>query len=688
MTTPEGVDSGKVHEPGKPMNGKASIGSKPDNQITKPMVASNSPQKLTPATLPTHLRKSPNELDKVAKISNGSKGTTPTAVADVSLAVAPTTPPTHFKISSNGLEKAAKIYNGSKNPSPSDEASKHIPHYLRPSTASCHHYCKYGVKPEKPQSKRYDSSKHQHNHTTSANKTPLDTPKSAAAKTPKGHKSISDTPSPVKHSTPVKSPSTPTGISSTPGHSSKVSPKEKTAVNKSEFQSKVIRSTALKSKTSPSLPSKSSSEKNIKASVSPKPVINGNSKANLVSSSPSQALNDHENAKKAIQSQNHALNIHGSAKKATPPPKYALDGHSNAKTKKPVLKTIEKSLKRREKNGAVKSDSPRSQSQNSSSDPQHERPDRDGTVEVCSYKEGLPATDQICANDAEDAHQTVEACSDKEELPANDQICANDAEDAHQFDEHSHSADETSEEHADTMEHIDTEGDGQSVEEYCHECSDRNDAPISAPYEIIDSHKFVDEKNDDFEPHEEKIDEYQPYGESIAEEYIDEDFDSEYSEDFEYDDSYGSESNGEQEGLGKVRKQHQTTVPQEGNQILEKGRFRRGQIIAGSEEDNRRLEKRRFRRGRIIDSSNPKSKPENVNLRHQELQARKASEEWMLNHVIEKEVNKLAPVRKSKVKTLVGAFETVIQLKESEIGEPKHAGIKDVSQVSPPNECN
>lgn len=302
----------------------------------------------------------------------------------------------------------------------------------------------------------------------------------------------------------------------------------------------------------------------------------------------------------------------------------------------------------------------------------------------------MPANDQICASDAADDHQTVEVSGDKEELPANDQICLGDAEDAHQFDEHSHSPGETSEERPDgVMEHIDTEGDEQSIEEYCHDCSHRNDTPISAPYKIIDGDKFTDEKNDDFEPHGIRIDEYRPYGESLTEDYIDEDFDSEYSEeDSEYDYSYGNESNDEHEELGKVRKQHQTTVPQEGSQSMEKGRFRRGRIVAGSEEDNQRLEKRRFRRGRIIDSSNPKSKPENVNLRHQELQARKASEEWMLNHVIEKELNKLAPVRKSKVKTLVGAFETVISLKESEIGEPKHAGMRDVSVVSPPNEHN
>jgi len=59
----------------------------------------------------------------------------------------------------------------------------------------------------------------------------------------------------------------------------------------------------------------------------------------------------------------------------------------------------------------------------------------------------------------------------------------------------------------------------------------------------------------------------------------------------------------------------------------------------------------------------------------------------MLNHVIEETVNKLAHTRKSKVKALVGAFETVISLKESEINELKHAGTKDLTQLSTLQEC-
>lgn len=75
---------------------------------------------------------------------------------------------------------------------------------------------------------------------------------------------------------------------------------------------------------------------------------------------------------------------------------------------------------------------------------------------------------------------------------------------------------------------------------------------------------------------------------------------------------------------------------------------------------------------RPLSDSNPP--PENVVLRHQYMQERKPSEEWKIDHVIGEAVNRLSHHQESKVKVLVGAFETVISLTDQshETTEPKH----------------
>lgn len=85
--------------------------------------------------------------------------------------------------------------------------------------------------------------------------------------------------------------------------------------------------------------------------------------------------------------------------------------------------------------------------------------------------------------------------------------------------------------------------------------------------------------------------------------------------------------------------------------------------------------------GIIRHSSDSNSPPENVVLRHQDMQVRKPSEEWKIDHVIGEAVNRLSNQQESKVKVLVGAFETVISLTDQslETPEPKH----DVNAKAP-----
>ncbi|KAF5199927.1 Calmodulin-binding domain [Thalictrum thalictroides] len=66
----------------------------------------------------------------------------------------------------------------------------------------------------------------------------------------------------------------------------------------------------------------------------------------------------------------------------------------------------------------------------------------------------------------------------------------------------------------------------------------------------------------------------------------------------------------------------------------------------------------------------PEEDPETVDLRHQMMDERKNSEEWMVDYALRQAVNKLAPARKRKVALLVEAFETVIPLPRYEIHLP------------------
>ncbi|KAK9119040.1 hypothetical protein Scep_017133 [Stephania cephalantha] len=135
----------------------------------------------------------------------------------------------------------------------------------------------------------------------------------------------------------------------------------------------------------------------------------------------------------------------------------------------------------------------------------------------------------------------------------------------------------------------------------------------------------------------------------------------------------------------KKRLRRAVIVHPENDELGWKLKFRRGKIVELSPEKNgpRRL---KFRRGRSYrenqngrndmlrkslkqmelndgDAKGPGSESEKVILRHQDDNEKKDAQ-VLLNNVIEETASKLVETRKSKVKALVGAFETVISLQD------------------------
>ncbi|XVF16707.1 hypothetical protein REPUB_Repub10bG0055500 [Reevesia pubescens] len=92
-------------------------------------------------------------------------------------------------------------------------------------------------------------------------------------------------------------------------------------------------------------------------------------------------------------------------------------------------------------------------------------------------------------------------------------------------------------------------------------------------------------------------------------------------------------------------------------------KFRRGRVLG--ENQNIKADRRTFRR-RLVDGDTNDNKPseEKVILRHQDVKGKK-DEKGLFNNVIEETASKLVETRKSKVKALVGAFETVISLQDT-----------------------
>ncbi|KAG6396095.1 hypothetical protein SASPL_142234 [Salvia splendens] len=90
--------------------------------------------------------------------------------------------------------------------------------------------------------------------------------------------------------------------------------------------------------------------------------------------------------------------------------------------------------------------------------------------------------------------------------------------------------------------------------------------------------------------------------------------------------------------------------------------FRRARVL-GVEESNLRR-KTTKKAGVTSDTAGTGVLPQKVVLKHQDVQGKKDAQ-GLLNNVIEETASKLVVSRKSKVKALVGAFETVISLQES-----------------------
>ncbi|KAF5202431.1 Plant calmodulin-binding protein-like protein [Thalictrum thalictroides] len=187
-----------------------------------------------------------------------------------------------------------------------------------------------------------------------------------------------------------------------------------------------------------------------------------------------------------------------------------------------------------------------------------------------------------------------------------------------------------------------------------------------------------------------------PHSSSLAlheeEEYIeseyDETADSEYEEtetDSEYDQTENPNQLETLETEYKRRPRRGATIHPDGDDPAHKLKFRRGKVVDLQSENNtpRRLKfrKRRVlgddRKGngeatrrnfieREINDGDDSAEPESgkVVLRHQDVNGRKDAQ-GLFNNVIEETASKLAETRKSKVKALVGAFETVISLQES-----------------------
>ncbi|RWW22117.1 hypothetical protein GW17_00013699 [Ensete ventricosum] len=134
----------------------------------------------------------------------------------------------------------------------------------------------------------------------------------------------------------------------------------------------------------------------------------------------------------------------------------------------------------------------------------------------------------------------------------------------------------------------------------------------------------------------------------------------------------------------KRPKQPPSFHPEDNHSMPYKLRFRRGKVIESQPESNgpRRLT---FRRGRvvavngngghvrrksfrriIIDDEalkDPDHEAPTIVLRHQDMQEKKDAQ-GLFNNVIKETASKLVESRKSKVKALVGAFETVISLQD------------------------
>ncbi|KAL6994168.1 hypothetical protein U1Q18_012275, partial [Sarracenia purpurea var. burkii] len=93
-------------------------------------------------------------------------------------------------------------------------------------------------------------------------------------------------------------------------------------------------------------------------------------------------------------------------------------------------------------------------------------------------------------------------------------------------------------------------------------------------------------------------------------------------------------------------------------------RFQQGKVLGENQDSKADVRKRNFKkRGDEDDTNGTNPDSEKVVLRHQDMQGKKDAQ-GLFNNVIEETASKLVESRKSKVKALVGAFETVISLQQ------------------------
>ncbi|KAF8109349.1 hypothetical protein N665_0097s0005 [Sinapis alba] len=179
----------------------------------------------------------------------------------------------------------------------------------------------------------------------------------------------------------------------------------------------------------------------------------------------------------------------------------------------------------------------------------------------------------------------------------------------------------------------------------------------------------------------------EPFPPLLQTESTEEDDECPVSETEEYDYPSGSnEAESVEEEIGTSNGERKPRVRKEGESAEEAARklhFRRGKVVDADDvgESARKL---KFRRGRdlgedkaqdaqvrrsfkkredVKEDEEEDEDGEKVVLRHQDVQEKDA--QGLLNNVIEETASKLVEARKSKVKALVGAFETVISLQES-----------------------
>ncbi|XP_021761548.1 uncharacterized protein LOC110726385 [Chenopodium quinoa] len=113
----------------------------------------------------------------------------------------------------------------------------------------------------------------------------------------------------------------------------------------------------------------------------------------------------------------------------------------------------------------------------------------------------------------------------------------------------------------------------------------------------------------------------------------------------------------------KVKFKRGTVVAlQTANSAPRKLRFKRGKILGEDQNAKAEIKKLKNENDMGSETQDAEPGPEKVRLRHQEASEKK--DDVDLNNVIEETASKLVKTRKSKVKALVGAFETVMSLRD------------------------